>query len=379
MMAAIGGMPRRSWRPRCGWAMGLVGLVLFTLGCAEEEAPPAEALRGVLVARVAAPGAQQERVLTGVTRSANTTDLSFRVAGQLVNLAVKTGDLVEAGTLVGQLDRTDFEIELAEARASLTQAEAEARNADATYARARALYEREGIARTDLEAARAGAESGGAGVEAAEQRVRAAGRQLGFARLVTPSEGAISLVPVELRENVTAGQVIAVLQTGGPPEIEVAFPEVLIAAVEAGDRVEAEIEAFPGEVYEGVVRKVGVAPEDGGATYPVTVRLETDWDRIRPGMAAAVRFQFSGQAGALPLVPASAVGEDREGRFVFVVEKNGADGFQTTRRGIEVGEVVGDGFVVRKGLSGGEQIVVAGVPRVRDGMTVGVIDEGSWP
>ncbi|MEM9173865.1 MAG: efflux RND transporter periplasmic adaptor subunit, partial [Myxococcota bacterium] len=328
----------------------LAGLV--SGACSEEAPPTEEVVRGVLVETVDAPGTTRERILTGVTRSVDTTDLSFRVAGQLVELGVKTGDIVEAGALIAILDRTDYEIELAEAKAALTQAEAELRNADASYARARALYEREGIARTDLEAARASAESGQANVDAAAQRVRAAGRQLDYTRLVAPSDGAISAVPVELRENVTSGQAIAVLQTGGPPEVEVAFPEVLISSVKAGDPAEAIIEAFPQDVYEGVVRKVGIAPADGAATYPVTVRLDTGWDRIRPGMAAEVRFRFQQSAGAKPIVPASAVGEDRDGRYVFVVEPEEGGFFQTRRQPVEVGGLAGAGVQVETGLVG---------------------------
>jgi RND family efflux transporter MFP subunit len=367
--------PRRARR---GWR-GLLALPLLLLACGEEEVAAPEVVRGVLVARVDAPGETQDRVLTGVTRSADTTDLSFRVAGQLVELGVKTGDLVETGALIGRLDRTDYEIELAEAKAALTQAEAELRSADASYARARALYEREGIARTDLEAARASAESGRANVDAAAQRVRAAERQLGFTRLVAPSEGAISAVPVELGENVTSGQGIAVLQTGGPPEVEVAFPEVLIASVEAGAPVEAIIEAFPNDVYKGKVRKVGIAPADGAATYPVTVRLDTGWDRIRPGMAAEVRFRFRQSESTQPIVPASAIGEDLEGRFVYVVEPGEGDFFRIRRQPVTVGSLGGEGVHVEAGLAGGEQIVVAGVPRIRDGLTVRILEADAWP
>jgi len=360
------------------WSIALL-IPLLLLACNEEPEETPEVIRGVLVARVDPPGTAQERVLTGVTRSADTTDLSFRVAGQIVELGVKTGDLVEAGALIARLDRTDYQIDLAEAKAALTQAEAEVRSADANYARARALYEREGIARTDLEAARATSESGRANVDAAAQRVRAAQRQLGFTRLVAPSEGAISAVPVELGENVPSGEVVAVLQTGGPPEVEVAFPEVLISSVEAGASAETIIEAFPNEVYPGTVRKVGIAPVDGGATYPVTVQLDTSWERIRPGMAAEVRFRFQKSEEALPIVPPSAIGEDRDGRFVFVIEASDGETFTTRRQPVEVGGLGGAGVLIEKGLAGGEQIVVAGLPRIRDGLTVGIIQASEWP
>ena len=46
---------------------------------------------------------------------------------------------------------------------------------------------------------------------------------------------------------------------------------------------------------------------------------------------------------------------------------------------MRVGGLAGDGVVIEEGLSGGEQIVIAGLPRVRDGMTVRVLEEGDWP
>ena len=209
--------------------------------------------------------------------------------------------------------------------------------------------------------------------------MRAAGRQLDFTRLVAPSDGAISSVPVEQRENVTSGQAIAFLETGGPPEVEVAFPEVLISSVEAGDSAEVIIEAVPQDVFTGTVRKVGIAPEDGASTYPVTVRLEAGWDPIRPGMAAEVRFRFQQSEGAKPIVPASAVGEDRAGRFVFVVEPGEGEFFRTRRQDVTVGGLGGVGVQIEEVLSGGERIVVAGLPRVRDGLTVRILEAGEWP
>ncbi len=380
--------------PRTHALLGSLVLVgTFVLGCEETAHPSPEVIRSVLTREVAGPGASRKRAFSGVARSHSQTDLSFQVAGQILAIHVKTGDVISAGTLVAELDPTDFEIALREARAALSQAEAEARNADANYQRMRALYEREGVSRGELDQARASAESTRANVTAARTRVQQSARQLRYTKLEAPSDGAISAVPADVGENIQAGTVIAVFQTGGPPEVEIAMPENLIAGVTVGMPVSIDFVAFPDSPYVGEVEEVGIAPEERGGTYAVTVRIDADWSRIRPGMAADVTFAFERAEDAAIVVPISAVGEDREGHFVFLVQPDGSPASEvsevppssaerlgtTEKRYVEIGAISGDGLAIESGLAGGDQLVVAGVPRIQHGLRVRILYEGEWP
>ena len=68
------------------------------------------------------------------------------------------------------------------------------------------------------------------------------------------------------------------------------------------------------------------------------------------------------------LVPPFAVGEDRDGRFVYVAEK-GEDGTVVIhRRDVRVGELSGEGLEILDGIREGDLLVTAGVSRLRDGM-----------
>ena len=80
-------------------------------------------------------------------------------------------------------------------------------------------------------------------------------------------------------------------------------------------------------------------------------------------------FGAEGENGRV-LVPAVAVGEDREGRFVFVVEASAAGRGVVRRRAVSVGELTADGIEVTAGVSEGERIVTAGVRRLSDGEEV---------
>ena len=115
---------------------------------------------------------------------------------------MRTGDRVEAGQLIAELDPTDFALRVQEAEAALIQAEAQARQADAEYSRMRGLYENRNASRSDLDASRAASESTQAQIDAARQRLEQARAQLSYTRLLAPASGSIGRVPVEVNENV---------------------------------------------------------------------------------------------------------------------------------------------------------------------------------
>jgi RND family efflux transporter MFP subunit len=264
----------------------------------------------------------------------------------------------------------DYRLQVEETQASLERARADLRNAEAKYARVRALYENRNASRDDLDAARAGAESARAQVHSIQKRLELAGSQLRYTRLLAATDGAIAEVKAEVNENVRAGQTVVLLTSGATPEVKVGMPESLIAQVEAGGKVSVAFDSIPGETFTAVITEVGVVT-GMSTTYPVTVRLvEADPD-VRPGMAAEVAFRFGSEDNRERfLVSPVAVGEDRNGRYVFVVEQ-GSEGFGLTRRKpVAVGELREEGIEILEGVSEGDLVVIAGMSKIVDGQKV---------
>jgi RND family efflux transporter MFP subunit len=144
----------------------------------------------------------------------------------------------------------------------------------------------------------------------------------------------------------------------------------LIADIAVGQAVDVAFDALRGRQFPARVTEAGVAAVGTATTFPVTVRLDEADLGIRSGMAAEVRFEFGGEdAGERMLVPAVSVGEDRDGRFVFVLEEGSG---VVRRRGVSVGELTADGIEILSGLEEGERIVTAGVRRLSDGEEVRV-------
>ncbi|WP_429886556.1 efflux RND transporter periplasmic adaptor subunit [Geoalkalibacter halelectricus] len=352
---------------------GVSFLLLLPLlwSCEQQPVAPEEPLRTVRTQTVVRDEGVRVRSFSGTARPAIETRLSFRVPGTLVDIPVKVGDQVRRGSLVAALDPADYQLQVREAEAALAEAAARTRNAEAHFERVRALYENNHASLTDLDAARAGAESARAAEAAAAMRVELAQLQLGYTRLRAPLDGEIAAVRVEVNENVAAGAEVVVLTASQFPEVAVALPEALIGAVARGEEVRVSFDAIPGEGFAGVVTEVGVAASHAGATFPVTVRLLAPDRRVRQGMSAEVVFRFAPhQEVARMLVPAAAVGEDQQGRFVFVVEPGPDDTTLVRRRAVEVGALRVEGLEILSGLTPGEQVVTAGVSRIEDGQRV---------
>ena len=354
-----------------------LGLGVTLAACGGEAPEVAPELRPVRTVMVEATGGGLERTLAGVARAGVESRLSFRVPGTVDSQAVALGDRVRRGQVLARLDPTDYELRVEEAEAGLAQAQAGLRRAEADYERVRALYENNNASKGELDAARAGAESAQAQVETGEKRLEQARQQVGYTSLRAPSDGAIAAVSVEVNENVNAGQQVFLLTAGAEPEVEVAVPEVLIARVAVGQPVTVRFDALPGRRIAGEITEVGVAVTGSASTYQVVAGITEATPQVRSGMAAEVTFTFAAGQGERILLPAVAIGEDRDGRFVFVLER-GADGTgEVRRRAVKIGEPAAGlgGIEVLEGVTEGDEVVTAGVRRLTNGMAVKVLAE----
>ena len=93
-------------------------------------------------------------------------------------------------------------------------------------------------------------------------------------------------------------------------------------------------------------------------------------------MAAVVTFALPDDGrGSRFVVPSEAVAEDREGRYVFVVETVGDDQAVARRRPVTVGDFVENGLEILDGLQDGDHVVTAGISRLSDGDLVRAPDD----
>lgn len=369
--------------------------ILFSM-CRTQEEEKIVRTRPVKHMTIQKSGVTDSHTFSGSAQSKEEANLSFKVAGTVSTINVKVGDLIKRGQNIAIIEPTDYEVSLQQAEAQQRGAEAneqssqtQIKSAEASYIAAKSsyqritkLYENNSVSLSDFEQAKANYEAASAQYEAAKSQFEAAKyntsaskggkaaaqNQVSYTRLNAPFSGVISQQLVEENELVGSGTPIVTLSSLGKPQVVVGVPEILISKVVEGMNTTVSFSTLPGKTFKAKVIEVGYSP-GSGSTYQVTTDLLDSDSGIRPGMPANVTFEFelpTDQAQKI-LVPAAAVGEDTEGRFVFKLDKTGEGKAIARRQSIAVGKLRNQGFEIISGLSDGDIIAAAGLNILLDG------------
>lgn len=367
-------------------------LIFLLISCgSKQEENQVKPIRPVRYGKVILSSGGQIQAFSGVAQSANEVNLSFKVAGTLNTMKVKLGDLVRKGQLIAQIDPADFSIQADQASASKKGAEANLKSAEtqliiakSNYIRIEKLYENNSVPLSEFEQAKSNYETAQAQFEASQTQVTSSSKQLqtarnqvDYTRLTAPFTGIITNVAVEANELVNSGTPIAVLSEIGDPEVNVGIPENVISQIEPGQKVQVSFSVLEDQMFHGTVSEVGFAA-GGAPTYPVIIQITDPSDKIRPGMATTVLFNFDNQVSNLDkqylTSPVPAIGEDSNGNFVFLLEPKGNNTYTAKKKAIKIGELLPQGFEVLEGLKVDDLVATAGLKSLLDGMEVKLLE-----
>jgi RND family efflux transporter MFP subunit len=367
----------------------IIGL-LFT-ACKQKVEVQEEILRPVRYTIVASGTSISSSEFSGVTQSANQSNLSFRVSGNIIGLNAKEGQTVKKGQLLATLDAIDYKVQLEQSQANLKQAEVSYQGVESqvavalsNYKRVESLYENNSVSLSEFEQAKNNYENAKAQLEAAQAQIaaaraaaNAAGNQVSYTYLNAPYDGIIQQVSVDLNERVMAGKTLMIINGEGKNEVAVGIPESFINEVNKEMAASVTFPALRNIELPGTVSEIGFDPNNA-STYPVTISINREDGRIKPGMAARVKFSFdraaTGDMADHPVVPARAIGEDHIGHFVFLLEEQDDGSALVARQDISIGELTEDGFEITEGLDNGDLIATAGMKTLLDGMKVKLMD-----
>jgi RND family efflux transporter MFP subunit len=242
------------------------------------------------------------------------------------------------------------------------------------------------VARQELDQARAMRDARDQQVEAAQARLNLARRDLRRSALVAPFRGSISSREIDPAMKVRNGQTAFELDSEESGlRVEVQMPETLIARIRQGAEVEVTFPSIgnqPLDVgnrrYPALVSDVGSRAGSGNA-FPVRADLLDRPPGLRPGMTAEVAFSMPRfetgldelQGFMIPIAAAYPESDDSYSVFVFDPESS-----TVSKRPIQPGGVRENEVAVLEGLAEGEIIATAGVPFLRDGQQVTLLDHG---
>ena len=348
----------------------LIMLVLIS-SCGEKEVKEEVVLRPVKYSEVSYLGGEKSRRFSGTAQTEKIINLSFRSSGIITKLDMTLGQDVKKGQLLGTLDNVSARLSYESSIESKNSTESQMNTAKLNLDRIRILYEKGSASLSDYEAAKNSYRTAVASFESSKRSVAIQQDQIQFGYLYAPENGVIASVAAEVDENVSPGNVVGVLNAGTAIEIALGLPESVINAVKKDMKVKVSFTAIEEEIFNALVTEVAPALDVNTSTYPITVMVTDSDKRIKSGMASNVMFEFVNEelTKDVMVVPASAVGEDGNGRFVFLIEGD-TDNAKVKRQSITIGNLTPDGFEVKTGLKIGQKIATAGLQTLLDGQDV---------
>lgn len=342
-------------------AVTLAFALLFIASCGSDEGAQTRepAVRPAKFITLSPASDVQTSRYPAVVSAAKFSELSFPVSGQIEELAVIEAQTVDKGDLIARLDQRDFQNQVDSARSQF-------RNAEEEYQRAVRLAQEDAIARNVLEQRESQRDIAKAQLDTAE-------KALEDTVLRAPFAGAVAQVPVRVRENISAGQVVAGLMGTGAREVTIDLPARVIAeSQEVEDRGSFVIlKAAPDTRIPATYQEANLLADTASQTYAVTFSFEPPPNLvILPGMSATVELSSARRSettAARISVPLSAIASDGDSKYVWVVDQ---ESMTVSRRDVTVADGIGEVAVVTEGLASGDTIVSAGASFLAEGMQV---------
>jgi membrane fusion protein (multidrug efflux system) len=363
--------------------VALAGTAMLAAACAEapQAAPPPPP--EVYVMPVVQKDVPTYLELVGQTRGYQDVDVRARVEGFLERVHFQEGSLVRAGAPLYDIDRKPLEAVVAAARADQATAEARLAKAENDVARYTPLVAKQAVSQRELDDARAERDAARSQVEAAKAAVEKAALDQGYTRIFSPISGLAGTTQVKAGNLVGRGEntLLTTISQIDPMIFEVGVTEAdylrivrrgLQSGKGAGRGSAAPVEGIELTLADGTkyaqTGKVGpveraVDPTTG--TLGVQIIFPNPDLILRPGQFGRAKALLEMKTNAL-LVQQRAVQELQNLYSVAVVD----DSSKVSFRNVKVGPRVDSFWVIEEGLKPGERVVVEGLQRVQDGMTV---------
>ena len=324
----------------------LLMLALLIVGCGEsqqvqKQKPP------IRVVTETASGANTalQRTYSGIVEENEAVSVSFTGMGVVKKVLVSEGQKVAKGQLIAEMDDTQARNMLDVAKATLSQA-------DDAIKRYKMLYDNGSLPEVqwvEIQSKHSQAKS----------QLEAAQKNLADCRLIAPESGIIGKKLVGAGETALPAQAVVTILDINSVKIKVSIPEKEISDINDGTKTDIKVEAANINLNGGKIEK-GIVADALTHTYDVRINVKNQNQKLLPGMAAEVSFDFGGvQATAQNRItlPVTAVQKRFDGTFFVWTIGNDNTAHRTQ---VTTGALSGNRIEILSGLHGGEKVVIEG-------------------
>ena len=326
----------------------MVCLLAWSCSKKEKQVVHQEEIPAVTVEVVHQREVPQQSTYTATVEAENVNNIAPNTPNRIKTIAVEVGDHVRAGQELVRLDTSNAD----QLRINLEQLERE-------YNRASQLLEI------------------GSGTQQTVDQLRA---QLDAARsqyanvmentvLRSPINGVVTARNFDPGD-MSGNQPILVLGQLTPVvKVMLAVSETDVATVRTGMPVSVTFDSYPGETFNGSVRRIYPTVDPGTRTFQVEVQIANSGERILPGMFARVTMDL-GTRNSVVVPDRAVVKQTGSGnRYVYVLS-----GGKVSFNRVQLGQRLDNSYELYEGVADGATVVISGQSRLADGIAVQVLD-----
>ena len=303
----------------------------------------------------------------GRVHSQSAPTLAAEVSGRITLVVADTGDSIEKGQLLAQIDTTTLMLEQQAAQAGIDRLLVHIANGERRVERFETLSARNLSSQTQLDDAREQLEAFRADFKAAEAQLAIVNDSLAKSRIVAPVSGVIQQRLIAAGDFVNRGQPLFEITQPELLQAWLPYPESVALQVHIGQAVEIFSPLIAGETISGEITELQPSVGVGSRAIMAIVDLENP-GKLQPGATLTGKVLVNTRENAV-MVPIMSIVRRPAGDLVYVINNNKAEA-----RVVLTGHHDGVFVEVRSGLEGNESIAIDGAAFLTDGASVSIAE-----
>jgi RND family efflux transporter MFP subunit len=339
----------------------------------------------VELAKVSRADLSQQIMVVGNLIGRTTVAAVPKISGRLESVSVRLGDQVRRGQSLAKIEDRELLEQVKQAQASfavsaatIRQREADLRFAQTNLERSQNLFERQLIPKQTLDDADARYQASLAQLDLARAQYQQTQARLDELKInldntviASPVDGFVGSRTLDPGAWVTPNSAFLSLVDIRVVRIVSNIVERDLRRIGVGQPARVEVDAYPGETFEGRVSHIAPVLDPTTRTAQVEIEIDNPQYRLKPGMYARVNFTVDQRKNVL-VIPTTALVEGPAGRGVFLADENN----QALFHPITVGLVEQQLTEVMDGLREGQPIITTGAAALRQGDPIVIAGQG---
>ena len=350
-------------------SFALAAVLLFTVACGNNKAANAAAPHAMPVT-VQTAKLQKVDVTTEYVATLKSRDSAVvmpQVEGIITQIFVHSGEHVADGAPLMQIDPTKQQATVKNQEDARNAQQAQLKWAQQNYERVNGLANAGVVSKQDLDQARATLDAAQAQLHSLDAQVNEQQVQLHYFKVVAPRAGIVGDIPVRVGDRVITTTQLATVDRPGSLEAYIYVP------VEKSSQLKMNL---PVQIVDGsgnilaTSRISFISPQVDNTTQTVLAKAQIANSNDALRNAQFIRARVVWGTEEKPVVPVIAVSRIGALYFAFVAEPDPKGGYVVHQKPLQVGQIVGNDYVVLDGLKPGDKIVVSSTQFLVDGFPV---------